>query len=531
MHAYHLRHPLAKVPWSLVTGARLLRIFWKGMILSFRAVHPLEIFVTFAIVSFLNFYYSGHDLLFTGFFFSPYTFFILLFSSFYGKKTGLVSVVIAVKVFLVFFAVHEYEYLLGKNLFEKVYFFISALQQVFVLNQKRDSLLIYLQKFVIFNIFFAILIGEMRDYLGNIIRQLKEERKNLKERNRKIEKNIHALSLVNDEYQSRILGQEDSIMSVYSTLMEFRFMTVDKIIHNVLNAIAQFTGAKKISFWRYYGDHRNLELLASHGWDEQEMSKRELHPKYSLHGWVARNNSLFSMRMLLKYPSLKPKDKGDSIVTVPVIVYDQVWGIINIEVMPFLKYYKYSEQIITMTANFISPLLQHALQYEEITKNSQENANTGLFGFQDFENALGFSFDQARKLNNHLSLILVEIVAYADLEKKYGESATEKVIEDLSKYSHNLSQTAIVYAYKNQSQFAILLPNLDYDGALLFCQNFQEYTKHKRYALGEDSVDIDIFFGFSSLSHNHRSYNDLIELSEKLLFLQKSVANEIFENF
>jgi hypothetical protein len=81
--------------------------------------------------------------------------------------------------------------------------------------------------------------------------------------------------------------------------------------------------------------------------------------------------------------------------------------------------------------------------------------------------------------------------------------------------------TALVFQYKEINQFAVVLPNLDYDGAAMFCLNLIEMNMKQRYAVGTDPVTPEIVLGYGNARPNHRSELDMIELAENLLVMQK----------
>jgi hypothetical protein len=50
--------------------------------------------------------------------------------------------------------------------------------------------------------------------------------------------------MVNQEYQDRILGQQNSLISLYSTIIALNTLNLENIYPNILTAVVQFTGAQ-----------------------------------------------------------------------------------------------------------------------------------------------------------------------------------------------------------------------------------------------------------------------------------------------
>jgi hypothetical protein len=92
---------------------------------------------------------------------------------------------------------------------------------------------------------------------------------------------------------------------------------------------------------------------------------------------------MFSIKMLQKYQNLKVLDNGNSIITVPITIDNQVWGALNIEKIPFIKYNLYTEQLLLMIADLAAPIIRNAIRYSTLV-HKEVDPVTGFNSISEF---------------------------------------------------------------------------------------------------------------------------------------------------
>lgn len=475
-----------------------------------KRIHPFEIISAVVIIAVINFFYFPEDIGFLAGRYNPYLFVIIFFSAYYGKISGIFSLILTILGFLAVF------------LFSMVPGSIGTLADsfsTFFSGGGHSSSM----EFLFVGIVTSMILGEIRDSLGVNVEKLKSERKTLKKENSKLDSELKSVVLVNEEYQDRILGQQNSLISLYSTLVTLNSLDLESIYINIVDAVVKFSGAGKCSLWEYRREQHELKLLASQGWSGQERYERErISDGEDLVGWVARNNALFSIKMLYKYENLKELDNKQSIITVPVTIENRVWGIINIEEIPFIKYNLYSEQLIIMIADLAAPMVGNAIRFGELTKEGEVHPVTRLQSINEMFVVLAEEFKTARGKNLSFSLVLVELVNSDELLERYSNKDVLSLVRNVSDLAVQVSQGhAMNFQYKETFQFAMILPNMDYDGAAMFCLSLLEKHGTSKYSLKEEIVAPEIVVGYSSLRDNHNSADDLVMLAENLLEMQK----------
>ncbi|MFH0977051.1 MAG: diguanylate cyclase [Spirochaetota bacterium] len=486
-----------------------MKIMIPNMAVLFKKIYPGEIITAIVVLSIVNYFYYPEDpgLLHTGY--NPYFIIIIFFSCFYGKISGIIALLVSITGIVINFAVINYKY----DIFGGTEYFI---QYFFGINYNE------VMQFLFMSFIFAVLFGEIRDTLGVILNKHKNKIEELEEKENKLDRELKAISMVNEEYQDRILGQQNSLISLYSTMISLNSLDMEKIYPNILEAIVKFSGAGKCSLWQYNREEKALLLLATHGWSGIKAEDRKISDSDNITGWVARNNAMFSVKLLQKHANLLEIDKKNNIITVPVNIGNLVWGIINIEEMPFVKYNLYSEQLIMMIADLAAPIIGNAIRFDEISRKGEVDEVTGLPSIDEMFSALKEEFGKAFSYNTKLSFVVFELSNSEELLEKYSGNEVLELLRTVAQLVKRESKKdAMIFQYKGRFQFSLILPNMDYDGAAMLCLTFIEKINSEEFKIGEISMHPEIILGYSSMRPNLKSEEDIMMLAENLLEMQK----------
>lgn len=465
----------------------------------------MEILITVGIVLVINHFYFPENIGFLTLLYNPYLFVVAFFSSFYGKKSGLIAFAAA--------GVMISAYILISDIYCTTDIFYNIINS----HAGHNFSLIVLLSFAC-----IMVLGQIRDYLGITIRLQKDTITDMDNQIIKLSKELEAVTIVNQEYEDRILGQQNSLISLYSTIISLNTLNLETIYPNILQAVVQFTGTQSCSLWRFNRDENSIELLSNVGWSHEyiQNTPRQFSTE-NIMGWSARNNTLFSIKMLQKYQNLKALDNGSSIITVPITVDNQVWGVLNIEKIPFVKYNLYTEQLLLMIADLASPIIRNAIRYSSLV-HKEIDPVTGFNSISEFHAVLKEEFTNAHQNKLNLSLLLVELINANAIAEQFQTHDALLIFKEISQLVQYLSKgKVLIFQYKETFQCAAILPNMDFDGASMFCLSLIEQNSKKTYYIKGQIVNPEIVIGYSSLRPNHRSEEDLILLSENLLLMQK----------
>ena len=284
----------------------------------------------------------------------------------------------------------------------------------------------------------------------------------------------------------------------------------------------RFSGATEVSIWQVHPETKDLHLVVSRGWDESGSRPTVISVENSIEGWVLRNNTVFSVKMLGQYENLRQMDRGHNIMTFPVAEGRKIWGVLNIADMPFAKYNLYTEKLVTMILALAAPALERAVEYEAVVTQAEVHPVTGLAGFTQFFSLLKNTLQGARRDKETLSVLILELTNFDTLSESFGRENALRLVSQLAGQLLILSRNkANLFHYKDENQIAVLYPHLDYDGASLFSLETLSMINEKEWILQEQKVNLEVMVGYASLSEEQLEAEGLLQIAENILEMQK----------
>lgn len=334
-------------------------------------------------------------------------------------------------------------------------------------------------------------------------------------------KKSRALEKVNVELDERLSRQQESITSLYNQLKRIDTLSVSNTINTLLETVRLFTRTTKASVWQYWPTNHSMKLAAQIGWKAEEKQDTEIPVEGTLEGWVYRNNQLFSVRMLLQYENLRKMDRSGNIIIMPINIKKKSWGILSIEDLPFEKYNLYTERVLYIIISLLEPALERSIEYETFVEKEERDSETGLPLFSSFYRFLEEEMKRMEIQRGTLCIVILEIANYSDLTAGYGEKEAAGILHQLVPVIEELTGNfAEIFHYKNRNQLGIVVPNLDYDGASLFCLEVLERINTGGFKAGDIAVNIEALVGYSTYSGT-QTQDEMLSNAERLLEIQK----------
>ncbi len=368
----------------------------------------------------------------------------------------------------------------------------------------------------------AYILGLIRDAQTGRLAKAKERVRLFSRQKGELLKLKRVLETINQELEQRVSRQQDSITALHSEIQELYSLNLDKALETILSTVQRFSGATEVSIWQVHPETKDLHLVVSRGWDESGSRPTVISVENSIEGWVLRNNTVFSVKMLGQYENLRQMDRGHNIMTFPVAEGRKIWGVLNIADMPFAKYNLYTEKLVTMILALAAPALERAVEYEAVVTQAEVHPVTGLAGFTQFFSLLKNTLQGARRDKETLSVLILELTNFDTLSESFGRENALRLVSQLAGQLLILSRNkANLFHYKDENQIAVLYPHLDYDGASLFSLETLSMINEKEWILQEQKVNLEVMVGYASLSEEQLEAEGLLQIAENILEMQK----------
>jgi hypothetical protein len=375
---------------------------------------------------------------------------------------------------------------------------------------------------IVLSISLSLLIAFWRNRLSRFRKVLLGRYRRAVHRTIELGKQNEVLEKVNRVLEGRVSGQKDSITLLHGQVKKLAALNMDQALNTILETIALFTEMTSGSIWTMKDDSRVLVPVAVWGWDTEELREASLDPELSIEGYVYRNRKAYSMRMLLDSSEFDRFDTDRAVISLPIVVGVQTWGVLTVETLPFERYSQYTETILAILLSLAEPYLRQILEFENLNDKRELDAQTGYPLFSILYRSLEQEMERMKYEPRLVSLIVLEMANFSELLNQWTREQLKAMLvalkDDIDRVQ---SMKSKAFHFKEDSQLALLIYDLDQDGTSFFCLELLAMLSDYAYRIEAAPVPVELLLGFSSSSQNSSSADAMIDAAEYLISIQR----------
>ena len=233
------------------------------------------------------------------------------------------------------------------------------------------------------------------------------------------------------------------------------------------------------------------------------------------------------------FESLKMLDKDygyvlthdDKIGAFPLMTEDEITGCIvarsTIEKLS-KRDIEYLEQLTRQAAATIN----RANTYSTILQYATLDALTNLNNRRQFETRLGQEISIAKRQNNPLCAMMIDIDFFKSVNDKYGHAAGDEVLRTVAGIIKESLRESDIPARYGGEEFAVLLPFTKLDEAKIVGERLRQAVEARRITIYQETPeaqDINVTISMGLAEYDHQETGEvLFERADKALYEAKS---------
>jgi len=202
-----------------------------------------------------------------------------------------------------------------------------------------------------------------------------------------------------------------------------------------------------------------------------------------------------------------------SFLGVPLLTKDDALGVICLLDSGEHSFNQRDMRVISIIANNASMALAGAKAREKVHQLSTTvDGLTGLYSFSGFRERLEMAFQDANRRRKHLSVIMMDINAFGEINNRSGYEIGNEVLRRIAQLLSGLSVDESVSAARcGSDEFAMVLPGISMDRALIMAEKIRRTIQSPTFIPPSYGVNISVSTGVSAFPNNSRSCNELID--------------------
>ena len=147
---------------------------------------------------------------------------------------------------------------------------------------------------------------------------------------------------------------------------------------------------------------------------------------------------------------------------------------------------------------------------------------TGLFNRRHLEDTLQIEFERAGRYGNILSLIVIDLDFFKQVNDNHGHDFGDYVLQEFSRRLRQLTRSTDSCCRFGGEEFVVIMPQTTLEGATATGEKIRDVCRRRPFDNGQHSRTVTVSIGVAAIGHpNIRVANDLITLADKALYQAK----------
>lgn len=296
--------------------------------------------------------------------------------------------------------------------------------------------------------------------------------------------------------------------------------TIETVLDKVGSVVAYDSGA----IFFYNPKDEMLEPVSIRGQELALFRNRGLPVSQGISGWVAKTGRWritgnYS-REILAYPLLVHASAINSVLAVPLKVDDEVIGVLTIASYEADYFTEEHARALSIIGTHAAVALRNARRYQETHSLAITDDLTGVYNYAGFVSAYDNTFEEVEKAGRPLSLLMIDIDHFKQINDTYGHLAGNAILKQLGEIlKQHLRATDRVCRYGGE-EFVVILPGCPEEEAARIGERIRRAVAEHRFTIPLDDrpVQITISLGLAVYPKDGTDPQELIEKADLALY-------------
>ncbi len=228
-------------------------------------------------------------------------------------------------------------------------------------------------------------------------------------------------------------------------------------------------------------------------------------------------------------PRYRPWDGEDAVrswLGIPLTAGNEVMGLVTLgrrEVKPFNAN---EILLVQVYSNQAAVALQNALLHAHQQQLAITDPLTGLYNRRGFFELARHELDRSRRFNRPLSLMMIDIDHFKDINDLYGHAVGDDVLREMGRRFRKVMREADLLCRYGGDEFCFLLPETDCRGLCSAAERLLDDAHQQPFSSGELSIWSTFSIGISTLTSGTTALEELIEQADQALYQAKQAGRD-----
>ena len=217
-----------------------------------------------------------------------------------------------------------------------------------------------------------------------------------------------------------------------------------------------------------------------------------------------------------------PLFKKGYFVSIPLMIEKEIVGLLNINDVGQDSFDVGDLDFILNLSEFIAMSISNAVLYEQANKLAVTDGLTGISNRQSVEKSLQIEFERSKRYNSPLSLILLDVDHFKDVNDTYGHQKGDEILIAFASLLKKACRANDIAARYGGEEFVMVLPQSNAQGAFKIAERVREEMMKISFTGNESNFAVTVSCGVAEFNKDYESINKLIAAVDQALYEAKN---------
>ena len=150
---------------------------------------------------------------------------------------------------------------------------------------------------------------------------------------------------------------------------------------------------------------------------------------------------------------------------------------------------------------------------------------TGLYNMRSLYQRLEFEIERARRFNRGVVCVMMDMDYFKTVNDGHDHLFGSHVLTEVGKIIKENTRNTDIAARYGGDEFLLVLTEVGYEGAMLFCERLRQSIEATHFTNGEDSMRLTISIGFACYPENEKiNAREMVRRADHALYEAKRLG-------
>ncbi|TAM38593.1 sensor domain-containing diguanylate cyclase [bacterium] len=307
-----------------------------------------------------------------------------------------------------------------------------------------------------------------------------------------------------------------------------RSLVLDSVVDVLTQAVYSLISARKGSalFFLVNKQAQKLELIRSIKEDDEVILAKD---GDTFDQWVLRHSAPLLIEDLKKdfrfdtdLPGTQDLRPPSSIISSPLISRNSLLGLLRLENSESGFFTQDDLRFLALVSDLGAVALENSLLFQKTQDLAIHDDLTRLYTRHYFLGRLNDEAKRCLRLDQHLSLMMIDIDFFKQYNDRFGHTAGDIVLKKIaSLMKESLSELNFLISRFGGEEFLVMLSGLDKKKSLAAAETLRRRIEKEKISLRRQDTMVTVSIGVASIPFDTKDEDDLVLKADKAMYNAK----------